>query len=755
MRNEFKHLVVDSRSSQVLEPLRVPSKLKDRFDKAHKRFANKDGFVFTTDAATPPREAAKKNLPDVIMRNKLMAFESKWHCTTKTSVFYDPLDSSFERLTMEEREEVMNRIQSRVEQITESVEEKYRRRKQELDDQAIFDPAINKRRVQTMCLVDLQRNCNLDALKIQVLREFEDERRPGSKVQAGPRRASVTPTPPLNVLDQILKETTDQAALELKGSKKLQRMFRTQESIAKCLSESSLQPANLERRRSKRLGSLDSTASMHTLAMVAAVVATTSTKQQSQNQGASEHQAMVARHPDVASIVAALRTEEAKTQKKRARGGLRPGQDVAAKPESAVDEWKDQVDLFALIGARLNASLRRRAEGNLADYTATPVTYPELWTDLVRFTTRLRAKQATLAIESQASIDAPDHDRLSTRKANTQAKYHQCQDAILSRRRRQAKSADAASAAATALVLQSSGAENKTSAAPATHAPHALERRPSTILDERLNRLARRQPTVATSLVGARSEKAAVVPMVKHTSTRMLKRRKSALSWEWQTLTDPAEAKQVARQKHAALVEATAAAATHATATATEEEKAGAVVGIGAPSSGPSPRRSSHYHRVSSVAEPTHEALQRRLEDVWQQLGMPYRLRLTMLEKYASHDGAEALHAAIDVWEAAADAVVLREVLLAVRMATQAHQDLVPEEVDEYWAQLHDTCLVLPEVKPTPESFGAWVDSVMPAVTDSCKEALMTLFHTTGDVLTYEGNVYLEDELVQLEPTSG
>ncbi|RLO08099.1 hypothetical protein DYB28_001543 [Aphanomyces astaci] len=415
MRSELKHVVADSRTSQELEPLRVPVKLQDRFERAHKRMVNKDGnnntigiffgnlsrsgFLFTS-AATPSRESAKKHLPDVILRNKMMAFESKWQCTNKSSLLYDPLDTSFERLSMEEREEVMNRIQTRVERITDAVEDKYRRKKQQLDDQGVFDPAINTRRVQAMYLVDLQRQCNLDLLKTQVLQEFDQERQPLFAGSFGQKPSSATA--PVHVLGTLLQDA-EPPIQELRGSKKLQRLLRSH-SMAKSTSE-----PLLERRKSVRSGSItvatpsnntpSNTGASHTAAADVASPPVASSNnppppgRASQSDNDPRHVAM-ARHPEIASVVTSLRAADAvaKLHKKRSKTAFRPGQDMAAKPDNAVDEWKDQVDLFGQIGARCSASLRRRATAQLADITATPPSFPQLWSRLAPFTADLRER---------------------------------------------------------------------------------------------------------------------------------------------------------------------------------------------------------------------------------------------------------------------------------------------------------------------------------------------------------------------------
>ncbi|ETV93920.1 hypothetical protein, variant [Aphanomyces invadans] len=740
------HILADLRTSQDLEPLRVPEKLQDRFERAHKRMANKDGYLFTS-AATPPRESAKKNLPEVIVRNKMMAFESKWQCTSKTSMLYDPLDTSFERLSMDEREEVMNRIQTRVEHITDVVGDKYRRKKQELDEHGVFDPAINARRVQTMYLVELQRRCNIDQLKTQVLEEFDRERQPLFAGSFGQKTSSSAA--PVHVLGTLLQEA-EPPLHQLKGSKKLQRMLRSP-SMAKSSSE----PV-LERRKSIRSSSIASSIGTKGTPTTSATLPVDSSGpppvppnnpvRSSHADNNPKHIAM-SRHPEIALVVAALRVAEADANvvKTRTKVSLRPGQDMAAKPNTAVDEWKDQVDLFGQIGARCSASLRRRLTCELADFSAVPPSFTHVWNRIVPLTTSLRerrAKSKSAVVRTdhpnQATTDIEPVDRLSARKAAANARYSQWQDAIGRRRKQPKHVSDSAS-------VVSTGAPHPTipTTEPnvATAPPSALERRPSTILNERQNKHACRQKSVATGIVGCRPRVAA--PLSQHTTKRVLRRQVTAITWEWQALEATKEAS-VSVSPNADL---STAAALLARPSGADDSPLGS---SRRSREKISPNRSSTLSaaniRNNSVVD-CHETLQTRLEEVWLRLGMPYHLKLKMLQKYASHDGAELLHTAIDLWEAAAEVVVMRETLLTMQAHVDA--DLVPDELEIYWSQLqtYQLHLPIPSDAPPMHAFGPWVESLVPIATAKCKDAIHALAVATGDALTYDGAVYLVDDL--------
>ena len=79
-------------------------------------------------------------------------------------------------------------------------------------------------------------------------------------------------------------------------------------------------------------------------------------------------------------------------------------------------------------------------------------------------------------------------------------------------------------------------------------------------------------------------------------------------------------------------------------------------------------RRSSikNAQRNSSIILYSRLPLQHRLEEVWKKLEMPYSLKLQMLEKYAQQEDPNALFAAVDKWETAAEFVALREKLCLV-----------------------------------------------------------------------------------------
>lgn len=72
----------------------------------------------------------KIHLPEVVLSHKMRDFEAK---TSANSLLADPLDNSLNRLTIEEKERVMARMQEKIQQITRDIDDNFLRIKDELD----------------------------------------------------------------------------------------------------------------------------------------------------------------------------------------------------------------------------------------------------------------------------------------------------------------------------------------------------------------------------------------------------------------------------------------------------------------------------------------------------------------------------------------------------------------------------------------------------------------------------------------------
>lgn len=72
----------------------------------------------------------KIHLPEVVMSHKMRDFEAK---TNANSLLADPLDNSLNRLTIEEKERVMQRMQEKIQQITRNIDDNFLKLKDELD----------------------------------------------------------------------------------------------------------------------------------------------------------------------------------------------------------------------------------------------------------------------------------------------------------------------------------------------------------------------------------------------------------------------------------------------------------------------------------------------------------------------------------------------------------------------------------------------------------------------------------------------
>jgi hypothetical protein len=90
-----------------------------------------------------------------------MHFESQWTCHEKSSRFYDPLQNPvLARLSRKAREEVQSRMEWKLGKLSSEFEAKYHQTKAALDAQGVFHPSVNHRRAQSMCLVELTRQCS-------------------------------------------------------------------------------------------------------------------------------------------------------------------------------------------------------------------------------------------------------------------------------------------------------------------------------------------------------------------------------------------------------------------------------------------------------------------------------------------------------------------------------------------------------------------------------------------------------------------
>ncbi|GMF28130.1 unnamed protein product [Phytophthora fragariaefolia] len=207
-------LLVDTRASQSLEPIRLPAKLRDRIERAQRRAnAAKEGVsIFTKDskdsaisgppgavgrrsttapiagpstattlgsAADPRRSSTasvspddKMHLPDVVLSHKMRDFEARANTGGGVALFsVEPADRSLQRLSLEDRERVMLVMQSKIQRIASEVDANFARITKALDANGIFDSSANIQRAQTLCLVDLQRRCKLDRLRDEAMRE--------------------------------------------------------------------------------------------------------------------------------------------------------------------------------------------------------------------------------------------------------------------------------------------------------------------------------------------------------------------------------------------------------------------------------------------------------------------------------------------------------------------------------------------------------------------------------------------------------
>lgn len=113
----------------------------------------------------------KTHLPQVVLRHKMREFEAKMNAS---SALADPLDADgvLSRLSIEDKERVMARMQDKIRAITDEIEASFSRIRREMDAHGVFDEAANYQRAQAMCLVELQRRCRLEKLRDEAVDEI-------------------------------------------------------------------------------------------------------------------------------------------------------------------------------------------------------------------------------------------------------------------------------------------------------------------------------------------------------------------------------------------------------------------------------------------------------------------------------------------------------------------------------------------------------------------------------------------------------
>ncbi|KAJ0390118.1 hypothetical protein P43SY_010881 [Pythium insidiosum] len=89
------------------------------------------------------------------------------------------MDTTLGRLTIDEKERVMLKMQRAIRGITADVDQLFVRLQREMDALAVFDSAANQLRAQTLCLVELEKRCRLDKIRDDAVREVLAENREG------------------------------------------------------------------------------------------------------------------------------------------------------------------------------------------------------------------------------------------------------------------------------------------------------------------------------------------------------------------------------------------------------------------------------------------------------------------------------------------------------------------------------------------------------------------------------------------------
>lgn len=165
--------MADLRTSPSVSSIQRSASMLNTTSQAHD--ARTDQPVFGVTSPDKPDDMStiktKSHLPQVVLRHKMREFEAKMNAS---SVLADPLESSggLNRLSIEDKERVMIRMQEKIRSITDEIEADFVRIRRELDAHGVFDEAANYQRAQTMCLVELQRRCKLEKIRDESIDEI-------------------------------------------------------------------------------------------------------------------------------------------------------------------------------------------------------------------------------------------------------------------------------------------------------------------------------------------------------------------------------------------------------------------------------------------------------------------------------------------------------------------------------------------------------------------------------------------------------
>ncbi|KAL3658774.1 hypothetical protein V7S43_016143 [Phytophthora oleae] len=383
-------LLVDTRASQSLEPIRLPAKLRDRIERAQRRAnAAKDGVsIFTKESkdarrsATAPETTStaalgdfephrsstaneeKMHLPDVVLRHKMRDFEARANTGGVALFSVEPADRSLQRLSLEDRERVMLAMQSKIRQIASDVDANFARLTKALDANGIFDSAANIQRAQTLCLVDLQRRCKLEKLRDEAMREvLHLPTSTTAKNALFPRQKPIAK--PSDKLSQLLRPSSRARSAETPPPTTTKRRKRKPLHASKLptlrtadtkgnqkLPSPVSRPATDEPRRGGKATSVPTSLS-------AAREEVTSAANVGSNDGD-----LHSRHPHVAQVLQLLTTGEASTNKASASFNTNSAEaDMEhARTLDPAEEWTQRNPSYQAVGARAAEAVRRCGE---------------------------------------------------------------------------------------------------------------------------------------------------------------------------------------------------------------------------------------------------------------------------------------------------------------------------------------------------------------------------------------------------------
>ncbi|GLE11678.1 hypothetical protein PINS_up024237 [Pythium insidiosum] len=380
------------------------------------------------------------------------------------SLLANPLDTTLGRLTLDEKERVMLKMQRTIRGITADVDALFLRLQREMDALGIFDAAANQLRAQTLCLVELEKRCRLDKIRDDAVREVLIENREGVLPDTGEKDPTrrMSSSRALLQMEGKLKNALSKRKEDSDGQQKQKHQGQKQQRAPlHCpRHEPITRPSALDAARKRRakggakVQSAQAITGASTATTTAAASAATTAAAPVSNQSEvadidnadAEASSVLARHPHIAHAIQLLANRSGMTASSSAmavttaQSNTDTGDDplhTSTGTLNLADEWSERSPCYRTIAARSVHELQARHARWRWDSTAHFTLMP---TSLSVATAALeRIRTFHLPPDSGSREDESDAAMVSTRESNADkqrrvaADYEQLQQRIRSR----------------------------------------------------------------------------------------------------------------------------------------------------------------------------------------------------------------------------------------------------------------------------------------------------------------------------------